>query len=178
MPKKPVASPKTTKPEPKLNKQSYELALVDSLVPSKKNPKRGNVDAISESIEENRFYGAVIVQKSTRRILAGEHKWKAAKKEGLKRVPVIIVDVDDKVANRILLVDNRAAELCSYDNSVLMSIMEDTKKQLGSLAGTGYTDLDLGRLLAKANGTPGSVPEIKGQVKMNHTCPKCGFAWQ
>jgi len=40
------------------------------------------------------------------RIVAGERRWRAAKMAGLNEVPVIIMDIDDKKASEIALIEN------------------------------------------------------------------------
>ncbi len=56
------------------------------LITHPKNPRKGNVDLIIESIEENGFYGALIVQKSTGYILTGNHRFVAGTDWPLARV--------------------------------------------------------------------------------------------
>jgi ParB-like chromosome segregation protein Spo0J len=64
-----------------------------------------------ESIKHNRFCGAVTVRKSTSRIIAGKHRWLAARECGIDLVPVIWADVDDAEAARIMPADNRTTRL-------------------------------------------------------------------
>ena len=47
-----------------------------------KNPRRGNVKAIRASIDVHGFYGAIVAQRSTGHILAGNHRCIAAKRTG------------------------------------------------------------------------------------------------
>lgn len=83
--------------------QHLEDADVNSLIPHPDNPRRGDLDAIEESILANGWYGAVIVQRSTRHILAGNHRWQGAKNAGALTVPTIFIEVDDATARRIVL---------------------------------------------------------------------------
>lgn len=114
--------------------QDYELVPVDALKPHPRNPREGDTVAIAESIIHNGFYGAVVAQKSTGFILAGNHRLKAAVDTGASVVPVIWVDADDEQALRILLADNRTNDLAGYDEAALAEIL----KGLDSLEGTGY----------------------------------------
>lgn len=119
--------------------QKFEKAYpVDKLVPHPDNPNKGNVGVIADSIDHNGFYGAILAQRSTGRILAGHHRLQAAKKQGLERVPVMLIDCDDETARRILLVDNRAAELATRDHAKLDEILREILDDSGSLEGTGY----------------------------------------
>jgi Domain of unknown function (DUF4417)/ParB-like nuclease domain len=123
--------------------QSYEVVPVGKLKQHPKNPNKGNVGVIAESIEQNGFYGACVAQKSTGRILAGNHRWQGAKQAGAKTVPVIWLDVDDETALRIMLVDNRSSDLSTTDAELLAQVM----KSLPSVVGTGYTQDDYDALM-------------------------------
>jgi hypothetical protein len=85
-------------------------------------------------MDANGFYGAIIAQRSTGYILAGNHRYRAAVERDAETVPVIWVDVDDDSALRILLADNRTADGGDYDAQALVDILAD----MGNLEGTGY----------------------------------------
>ena len=76
---------------------------IDSVRPHPSNPRKGNVAKIVESIKANGFYGSIVVQKSTMTILAGNHRWQAAKECGMKTIPAMLLDIDDLSAKKILL---------------------------------------------------------------------------
>lgn len=136
----------------------YSMVEVDSLQPHPANPRKGNVDVIAESIMVNGFFGAVVVQRSTKRILVGNHRWLAAKKAGLSQLPAIMVDVDDEHAVKILLADNRTSDVASYDADGLSSLLREVLSQ-GDLLGTGWSAADLDRMVADAADLPGEVEE-------------------
>lgn len=126
--------------------QKYRQAIVADITPHPRNPRQGDIGAIHESIDANGFYGAVIVQKATGYVLAGNHRLAAAKQAGAKRVPVIEIDCDDQTALRILLADNRANDLAGYDNDALAAVLKDVALS-GGLHGTGFDGDDLDDLL-------------------------------
>ncbi len=119
-----------------------EQAPIDSLIPYPGNPRRGNVDAIVESLEVNGQFQPIIVQKSTGYIVAGNHTWQAAQQLGWPTIAVRRIDVDDESAKRIVLADNRTSDLASYDEPVLLEVLD----ALGDLGGTGFDELDLSKL--------------------------------
>ena len=114
-----------------------------SITPHPRNPRVGNVGMIIESITENGLYRPIYVQRSTGYVLAGNHTLQALLQMGRESVPVIMLDVDDETALRILLVDNRSSELGSYNDDRLIEILES----LDSFAGTGWTPDDLEALI-------------------------------
>lgn len=74
--------------------QEYAAEVpVSDLVEHPDNPRRGDTGLIADSIAHNGFYGAVIAQRATSRVLAGNHRLRAAVSEGLETLPVIWVDV-------------------------------------------------------------------------------------
>jgi 3'-phosphoadenosine 5'-phosphosulfate sulfotransferase (PAPS reductase)/FAD synthetase len=124
--------------------QDYELVPIDTIQPHPRNVNQGDVGAVIESIRHNRFYGAVLVQRSRNWIIAGKHRWLAAKECGLLTVPVIWADVDDEEAVRIMLADNRTTRLGFDDPAALAELLQS----LPSLEGTGYDAEALDELLA------------------------------
>lgn len=111
---------------------------VASLRKHESNKRQGDVGAIYTSIEANGFYGAVVVQASSARILAGNHRFDAALHAGAETIPVIFVDCDDQTALRILLADNRTNDLASYDTEGLAEILNEIQLAAGTLNGTGW----------------------------------------
>lgn len=141
--------------------QDYDPAVpVDRLTEHPENPRRGDVAAIEASLDAHGFYGAVIAQRSSGRIIAGNHRYRAAVARGAETVPVIWLDVDDDQARRILLVDNRTSDLGGYDDDTLADLLTDlTHTDLG-LAGTGWTEADLVDLLAEEPPRPPDNPSL------------------
>lgn len=84
---------------------------IDQPRPRKNNPRRGNIDTIAESLERNGQYRPIVVNKPTGEILAGNHTYAAAKRLGWTHIAATFVDVDEDQAARIILADNRTADL-------------------------------------------------------------------
>lgn len=133
----------------KIAKQRYRRVPVDELLPHPRNPRRGDVAAIRESIQHNDFVGAILVQRSTGYVIAGRHRLTAAVEEGATDVPVLEVDVDDDTALRILLADNRTSDRAGYDDSTLAELLRDIGAGDGTLEGTGWSFDDFRQLEAE-----------------------------
>lgn len=129
--------------EEKISAGETVLVDVTKLKGYDKNPRKGNVKAIAESLQANSQYRPIVVQKKTNKILAGNHTWKAAKQLGWKKIAVVFVDVDDEQAKRIVLADNRTNDLAEYDNDILAELLKD----LGTGIGTGYSEQDMEAIL-------------------------------
>jgi len=155
--------------------QTLALVAVDELLPHPENPRRSDVAAVASSIEANGFYGAVLAQLSTRRIIAGHGRWAAAKQLGAESVPVLWLDVDDDRALRILLADNRTSDLAVWDDSALAELLASLDDD-GGLDGTAFSDDALAKLLAEAS-SPESFAQIDPNLDTEHRCPRCGYEW-
>jgi hypothetical protein len=126
--------------------QEYDGSVeIGSIKPHPRNPNVGDEAAILASVDNLGFYGAVICQKSSRHIIVGEHRWKAAKKAKAKTVPVIWVDCSDVEAVRILLADNRTADLARYREEEKTALLKSSLDRYGAkfLQGTGYQAKDI-----------------------------------
>ena len=126
---------------------------INSVKPHPANPRKGNVAKIVESIKANGFYGSIVVQKSTMLILAGNHRWQAAKQCGMETIPAMVVDVDDLQAKKILLADNRTSDFAVYDSDELTRLLRDVISD-DNLAGTGFDANDLDKLIADVTDSP------------------------
>jgi hypothetical protein len=121
--------------------QEFDPAIpVSTLSEHPQNPRRGDSKAVGESIASNGFYGAVLVQRSTGRVLAGHTRLKAARQNGATSIPGIWLSVDDEQAKRILLADNRTSDLAYYDDDALFAVLGSILNDGSDLTGTGYDD--------------------------------------
>lgn len=66
------------------------------------------IDELADSIGQYGIISPLLVQKKDNyyEIIAGERRWRAAKKAGLKEVPVIIKNISDREAVEISLIEN------------------------------------------------------------------------
>jgi len=138
----------------------YELVAVGKLAPHPRNPRRGDIAAITESIDLNGFFGAVVAQRRTGHILVGNHRYLAAQQSGVREIPVIWVDCDDETALRILLVDNRSADRAVYDEQQLIDALQEVFGGPNGLAGTGFNGQDLNELVQRLHGEDESTGSL------------------
>jgi len=126
--------------------------------PHPKNPRQGDVGAITDSINHHGFFGRLLIQESTGYIIAGNHRYQAALALGADTIPVEYLDVDDQQAAKILAVDNRLSDLADYDRSALTKLLLEFAEQ-DTLAGTGYTGDDLDELMLEMESALGDAYE-------------------
>jgi len=120
---------------------------LDSLVEHPRNPRRGDVTRIEQSIRAHGFVDVVVAQTSSRCILHGNHRARVAASLGHTHAPVVLwADVDDATAHRLLLAYNRSADEADYDRALLLEITRDLLADDGGLVGSLYSDEDVDEL--------------------------------
>jgi ParB-like chromosome segregation protein Spo0J len=132
--------------------QTYEIVPIAAVKPHPKNPRHGDLAAIRSSLDANGWFGAVLAQKSTGYILAGNHRHRALCQRGAETIPVLWIDCDDRTALRILLADNRTSDLAGYDDAWLAELLQQLKEESDGLIGTGFDEPALGELLHSLDG--------------------------
>lgn len=145
----------------RLAPQEYDPAIpLDTLTEYPGNPNMGAAGVIVESLEAHGFYGAIIVQRSTRHVLAGNHRYRLAREAGASTLPGFWMDVDDEEAARLVAIDNHSARLGRDDEALLVALLTS----LPDLTGTGYPARDLDDMIARQSGllTRGELLELAG----------------
>jgi ParB-like chromosome segregation protein Spo0J len=157
---------------------TYSVVDIDTIKPHPNNARQGDIGAISESLRINGQYRPIVVQKKTNFILAGNHTYKAARLLGWKDIAVTFFDCDNERALRILLVDNRANDLATYDDKALTEILEELANTSIGLEGTLFDGDALDELLSDVEKDfPKEFPTVDTDLETEHTCPKCGYEW-
>ncbi|WP_428950974.1 ParB N-terminal domain-containing protein [Streptomyces sp. cg35] len=124
------------------------LAPIGSVKRYPGNPKRHDLDTIKDSITRYGFWRAIVVQKATGYVLAGNGQHEAAELLGATKVPIVTVDVDDDDAKRIVLMDNKAGDN-GYHDQLLAELLKDVQATADGLDGTGFSDDEMDDLLDK-----------------------------
>jgi ParB family chromosome partitioning protein len=107
-----IVGKEETKKEEKSESGPETLVDINKVEPNREQPRKNfNEDALQELAESIKQYGIIqplIVQKKDDyyEIIAGERRWRAAKKAGLKKVPVIIRDLSEQEIMEISLIEN------------------------------------------------------------------------
>ena len=94
---------------------------IGKIRPYERNPRRNDasVDAVANSIKEFGFRAPIITD-GDMVIIAGHTRWKAAKKLGLKTVPVIVADdLTPQQAEAYRIADNSAGSASTWDYEIL-----------------------------------------------------------
>ena len=85
---------------------------INEIEPNRKQPRtlfdEDAIDELAESIKQYGVLQPLIVQKKDNfyEIIAGERRWRASKKAGIKKLPVIVRNYSDKETLKISLIEN------------------------------------------------------------------------
>lgn len=109
------------------------------------NPWSGDDESVAESIDALGFYGAVLLTGSGR-LVAGHSRLRKALADAEEFIPAFVLDVDDDTARRILVRDNVKARGRFLDEP-LRNVLLHLNQQDRGLAGTGFRDQDLGKVM-------------------------------
>ncbi|UCF00435.1 MAG: ParB N-terminal domain-containing protein [Planctomycetota bacterium] len=121
-----------------------------TLKPWEDNPRINDeaVDAVAKSIKSFGFNVPILCdQKFT--IIAGHTRWKAAKKIGMKSVPVITLELSEAQRDAFAVADNKTGEIADWDYPKLRKILENLKCKKINLPSLGYSPGELQALLTQ-----------------------------
>jgi DNA modification methylase len=127
-----------------------EQIPIDQLVENPDNPRVNDpaVDAVARSIQAYGFNNPIVCD-SDLNIAAGHTRLKAAKKLGLKEVPVIRVPglVGSKFSG-FAIADNKTAEIAEWDKDLLAQIVSELNLDVDfDLSALGFDDKELTEIL-------------------------------
>ena len=139
-----------------------ELWLLDRLIPFARNPRThsdAQVAQIAASIDEFGFNNPILVDTKAG-IIAGHGRLLAARKLGLKEVPVIVLDHLSEAQKRAYIIaDNKLAENAGWDDDLLRSELAALQEESFDISVIGFDDEELARLLAAQDATEGLTDE-------------------
>jgi len=160
-----------------IRKELEHLAInIDEIHTHPSNVRQGDVGAICESLKAHGQYRPIVFQQSTKRILAGNHTWKAAKALGWQQIAATPVICDDQQALRILLADNKANDLATYDEPELVELLKQLADTDEGLLGTLFDEDELDSLIADQSHfeLPTDVDDVPDNVP---AVSKLGDVW-
>ena len=113
---------------------------IKDIKPYAKNPRNNDsgVDAVARSIKEFNWQQPIVVDKDNV-IIVGHTRYKAAKKLGMKEVPVVVADkLSPEQVKAYRLADNKTGELTDWD----MNLLDDELSDIADID-MGYFGFDL-----------------------------------
>ena len=165
----------------KLSKLKIEYIDIEKLIPYINNPRINDkaVDVVAASIKEFGFKNPILIDRENV-IIAGHTRLKAAKKLGLKEVPVIRVeDLTENQIKAFRIADNKTTEFAEWDMELLELELEELEDMF-----TGFSeeekeaifsasDVDIDNFFEDAEETSKEKGEEKEEEEIQ--CPHCGM---
>ncbi len=128
---------------------AVEQVPIDDLRPDPSNPRQisqAELEALTRSIQEFGLVDPIIARHDDRIVIGGHQRLLAARKLGLKTVPVIFVDLSPERAHLLNLALNKISG--SWDQELLARLLADLQPSEDlDLTLTGFTEEELAKLL-------------------------------
>ena len=116
-----------------------------------RNPRRifteAELEDLAQSIREHGIVQPIVVRPAQENrehfeLIAGERRWRAAQRAGLTEIPVILRDVDDRVALELAIIENvQRADLNPVEEAMGYQLLIDDHD---------YTQADLAQVIGKS----------------------------
>ncbi|KAB0540872.1 ParB/RepB/Spo0J family partition protein [Pseudochrobactrum algeriensis] len=116
-----------------------------------RNPRRifteAELEDLAQSIREHGIVQPIVVRPAPENrehfeLIAGERRWRAAQRAGLTEIPVIMRDVDDRVALELAIIENvQRADLNPVEEAMGYQLLIDEHD---------YTQADLAQVIGKS----------------------------
>lgn len=138
------------KKEGEFSQDQVQMISVDLITTSENNPRKNfDKEAINSLAESIKNYGilqplVLIKENEIYRIVAGERRYRAAKKAGLSKIPAFIKNLSEKDKNIISIVENiQREDLNAYEEAqAYNNIMREyniTQQELATILGKSRT---------------------------------------
>lgn len=132
-------------------KKTYKEINIEKIYPKANQPRtifdEEKIEELAKSIEENGLLQPINVRKIDGRfeIIAGERRYRACKKLGLKDIPCIIHQMKDQDVDVLAIIENIQREN--------LSVIEEAKAYQTLLFTYGYTQTELASRVGKKQAT-------------------------
>ncbi|MBX8801404.1 ParB/RepB/Spo0J family partition protein [Pseudochrobactrum asaccharolyticum] len=137
-----------------------------------RNPRRifteAELEDLAQSIREHGIVQPIVVRPAPENrehfeLIAGERRWRAAQRAGLTEIPVILRDVDDRVALELAIIENvQRADLNPVEEAMGYQLLIDDHD---------YTQADLAQVIGKSRSHVANTlrllklpPEVQGLI--------------
>lgn len=121
---------------------------IKELTPWEENPRdnQAAIDEVAKSIKRFGFASPIIARTADKMIIAGHTRFEAAKKLGLKSVPVRFMDLDMNDAQLLALADNKMGEIADWDYEQLRTVIHSMNNQDLDLSNLGWSEFEIENL--------------------------------
>lgn len=116
------------------------LVPVGEIQTHPRNPRKGDLPLLAESLDGFGQTRPIVVQPETGYIVAGNHTYRAATEIlGWTHIAIVRPELAPREYEQYLLMDNRASDMSEYDEDALIPILQRLQ-QGGDLGYTGWNE--------------------------------------
>lgn len=150
-------------------RSSFFSCPIEEIRPNRSQPRKTftseKLEELTASIREKGIIQPLVVRKKSDHyeLIAGERRWRAAQKAGLREVPVVIQDVSDDTALEMALIENIQRED--------LNAVEEAEAYHALLENFGLSQEELAKRVGKERSTVANAlrllklpPEIKRDI--------------
>ena len=146
-------------------KSPYQLLPIYKVEPNKDQPRQDfdeeELQALADSIAEHGVIQPLTVRELSSgyyQIIAGERRWRAARLAGLKEIPAVIIEADDRKVMELALIEN----LQRQD----LNPVEEALGYQALIADYGLTQEEAAKRVGK------SRPAVANALRLLNLCPE------
>ena len=146
-------------------KSPYQLLPIYKVEPNKDQPRQDfdeeELQALADSIGEHGIIQPLTVRELSSgyyQIIAGERRWRAARLAGLKEIPAVIIEADDRKVMELALIEN----LQRQD----LNPVEEALGYQALIADYGLTQEEAAKQVGK------SRPAVANALRLLNLCPE------
>ena len=146
---------------------------INEIIPYEKNPRKNDnaIDIVATSIKEYGIKQPIVIDKNNI-IVVGHTRYKACKKLGIDKIPVLRAkDLSDAQIKGYRIMDNKSNEFAEWDMDLLNQEILELKDADFDLELTGFEDIFENKDEIK------SEKEYDENIETTNKCPKCGYEW-
>lgn len=136
------------------------LGILHADVANARTHDARNLLAIKESLARFGQVSPLVVQKDTHRVIGGNGRLQVMRDVGWRNALCALVDCTDSEATALSIALNRSAELASWDDDVLATLLGDLQRQDIDLGVLGFTSDEMDKIMQAQE--PGDDEPPKG----------------
>jgi len=147
---------------------------ISDLKAAKYNPRRISPEAmkgLEKSIEKWGCVEPIVVNKKTGNVVGGHQRLAVLKKQGVKTVDVVEVNLSEK-EEKALNISLNNPHITGEFTDDLQALLDDLKIEIPE-----FEELNLGELLMPEIQPPTDFSDYDENIKTEYECPKCHYKW-
>lgn len=128
---------------------SVKQLPIDKLVPDPRNPRRiddDELERLTRSVQEFGFVAPIIARQADHRVIGGHQRLLAARRLGMTKVPVVLVDLTAEQADLLNIALNQIGG--HWDDALLAQLLARLQQESeGDVTLSGFSDAEIAALL-------------------------------